>query len=83
MLDRASREARSRDERRQVAFARRRANERTGQTAAWKALLEQWKSSDDACLRLAAGWGRATARDDGLRTADPAFGSPSLIPLQV
>ena len=68
MLDRASREARSRDERRQVAFARRRANERTGQTAAWKALLEQWKSSDDACLRLAAGWGE---RPQGMMASAP------------
>jgi imidazolonepropionase-like amidohydrolase len=56
MFDRAFREARSREDRRQVAFSRERAVQRGGQVAELKAIREQWKNSHDACLRFAATW---------------------------
>ena len=54
MLDRAARDARSRDDQRQVAVARERALERAGRVAELKAIHERWARSDDPCLRLAA-----------------------------
>jgi len=56
MFDRAVRESRSREDRRQVAFARERALERAGQAADVRVIREQWKKSDDSCLRIAATW---------------------------
>jgi tetratricopeptide (TPR) repeat protein len=54
MLDQAARNARSRDDQRQVAVARERALERAGWAAELNAIHERWASSDDPCLRLAA-----------------------------
>lgn len=54
ILRRASAEAASRDERRQVAFARRSLLERAGKPAELKALLGQWAKAEDPCLRAAA-----------------------------
>jgi tetratricopeptide (TPR) repeat protein len=56
LFEQATREARSREDRRQVAFARERAIASTGQAAELKDIHDQWKKSDDACLRLAATW---------------------------
>jgi tetratricopeptide (TPR) repeat protein len=54
VLQRASREARSREDRRKVTFARERAIQQMGRMAELSMLHEEWKKSDDACLRLAA-----------------------------
>ena len=74
MLERATREARSREDRRQVAFARQRALERAGKTAELNAIHEQWKKSDDGCLRLAANW---RERPQGMMAAAPPMPPPS------
>jgi len=74
MFERATREARSREDRRQVAFARQRATERAGQAVELKAIHEQWKKSDDACLRLAATW---REQPQGMMAAAPIPSSPS------
>jgi len=74
MFERATREARSREDRRQVAFARQRATERAGQAVELKAIHEQWKKSDDACLRLAATW---REQPQGMMAAAPIPSPPS------
>jgi len=74
MFERATREARSREDRRQVAFARQRATERAGQAVELKAIHEQWKKSDDACLRLAATW---REQPQGMMAAAPTPPPPS------
>lgn len=61
VLRKAAAEAASRDERRQVAFARRGLLERAGKPAELRALLDQWAKAEDPCLRAAA---------------QPALGSP-------
>ncbi len=54
LIGQAAREARSREDQRQVAFARERASTRAARADELKSMYEQWKRSDDPCLRLSA-----------------------------
>jgi tetratricopeptide (TPR) repeat protein len=54
LIDRAARQARSREEQRQVAYARERQLERSGRVTELNAIHARWKNSDDECLQLAA-----------------------------
>lgn len=54
LLAKASKDARSQEEKRQLAHARRRVLERSGKTDEVKSLYAQWKQSDDQCLRADA-----------------------------
>jgi tetratricopeptide (TPR) repeat protein len=54
LIAQAARDARSREERWQVAFARERVVARSGRAGELKSVYEQWKKLDDPCLRVAA-----------------------------
>jgi tetratricopeptide (TPR) repeat protein len=73
LLERANQESRSREERRQVAFALERAVARGGHAGDLKALHERWKTSDDPCLRLTATWRK---QPQGMMAVAPPAVSP-------
>jgi tetratricopeptide (TPR) repeat protein len=75
-LQRGAANARSQDDRRQVAFARQRAFQRAGQSAELKALRDEWRASDDLCLRQAAMLVEQQSRPMGVNAMIPMPPAP-------